>query len=390
MQNLMRIFAAIAGIGAAGADAAYAGLRQRIRYALITLMCAILAPTILFLIGMAVGALGAIGAAKVIFALGAFLGIVFATLFYLKGMIYGFAAKAFADATDGVPKLGDIIPSISRKDLDDLLVWARSWTAWYAAACLLFAVTPVWRSLYLAIIIATCIFGFSAIMSGWRTTSKLPRWVATWGMVSIFVGAVGAVFFPDLVDAASAYGDEHVAAVAADVERQTALKQAARAGESKRTERDAGLIKRYRGQQKSLEDRAADGCDGYSDEDRSAGSPFCSAADKRAHATFAEKVRRLEAGTYWRSEQAKRPAKATSGEVLSEPVADEPVPQGEASAVAKLPPPPTLPGGVPSPGRDSTTARQPDSGGGGGIGPVPNIGGIDWNGILAPLPPRRH
>lgn len=392
MPNLMQLFQNLLGIVAAVsgnvANPAYDTALRKYRAAVRTLKLSLLIPLVFYLIGMIVGTVGAEGAASMIFAIGGFIGVALFIAFWMKGFIYSYLVMLATDVISAANPTEKELPRIERAKIDSALTWLRSYNAWYAAVNLMCSLLPLWHSWYWSIIIATCVIGLSSVMSAWATKSVWPRRFATWGMVGAIVVAVFNIAFPDLARAVTSYGDRQTEELATELERRSVMTKAARSGETERRERDAKLLESFRARQKALEDRAAAGCVDYEDADKRAGSPYCSAADKRAHAGLTEKIRRLEGGTYWDSRPAQRSSDSSGATKQPAKAAPPPI-KGEASSTARLRPPEKMSDDAPPP-REKVRPSRDSGRGGGGSGPVPNLGGIDWDYVLQPLPPRRR
>lgn len=402
MPNLLRIiqslFSVINTAGTGGARRVWGEIRWHQRMTVVALVAAILLPVVMYLTGMIVGWLGWVSGAKFLLAAGAATAALLSTLLWVRIFAYGYLLTLFSKVLRVVSEAAgqdedgakgkDLIP---RAELDKFLVWLRSWTAWYAIAGILLAILPLWSNIVASMLLFAALLGASATITGKWSEGPWARRFAMAVNTSVLVGAIALLVNQRIIDAAWDYGDRMLASYSQQLERESSVEGVRQAAQKNRNKRDTDLISRFQGLQGQLEQRSVDGCEGYSEEDRSAGHPFCSSADKRAHASFAEKIRRLEAGTYWNSgtkrasSPSKQPAKATAS-------ASAPPVKGTAGPAARLAPPPSLPGGAPPPRSSGprSSDRGRSSGGGGGVGPVPNVGGMDWDYILAPLPPSRR
>lgn len=398
MPNLIRILNAVGSLlsmaGTAGSRRVWREIRWHQRTTIIAFAVMLVLPIIMYLAGMIFGWCGWIHGAKATLAAGAAVAALSSTLLWVRLLAYGYIAKLISEVLSAVSRVAGVnIPPVPRSDVDDFLVWARSWTAWYAIAGIMLAILPLWENLVASLLLFTALLGASAVITGKWSTGPWARRLAAFINLSILFFAVAMLINQRFVDAMWEYSDSVTDRWSQQAERETNLEEDRQEDQGNRDARDTKLANRFRKAVAALEQRTVDGCEGYSDADKTAGGPFCSKADRQAHRSLQGKVRQLEEGTYWnqRVKRSSRSKRSTTKAGGSGNAAKQPPVKGRAGSAAKLPPPPSLPGGTPAlrRGNKRSSDRVRSSGGGGGVGPVPNVGGMDWDHILAPLPSRR-
>lgn len=403
MPNLFRILAAVWTLSSTAATAngrrVWGQIRWHQRMTVVALAVTILLPVMMYIVGLILGIAGWVHGARFVLAAGAATAALLSTLLWVRFFAYGYLLKLFSEVLSLVPganqagQSGNTADLIPRDKLDAFLVWLRSWTAWYAIAGILLAILPIWNNVVVSMLLFAALLGASAVITGKWSDGPWARRIAMLLNTSVLAFAIAVLVNQRIVDAAWNYQETLTNRYSQRLEREEQVEQQRQTAQKGRNGRDARMLKRFRKLQAQLEERAVDGCTGYSQEDRDAGHPFCSVADKRAHASFARDIERLEKGTYWNS-RSKRSSNGSkrSSSASSTPAAPTPAKAtGTASPTSRLAPPPSLPGGA-APAKRSSSRRRSSGGGGGagGPGPVPNVSGMDWDYILAPLPARRR
>lgn len=292
------------------------------------LYLAIAVPAVLLVLGVIFGAVGEnasitwmVGTAQWMLSIAGFLAALLLTLFWVRAVVFSYLIVI---ASKGARWVWREIPDVELETAQAFLRWLRGVTLWISAAALYAQIVPVWRNVGVSLVVGTCVFIFSAMMSAQWFDGKWARRFLAFAVVAIFATSTVTLVSPGFARSVRTSVERRFDRADTANERRNRLSAIDREAESRATEVDAALLRQLGERRNELRRRAVELCRGV----------FCSEEERREYAELGTRMDRIRAGTYWDSGNGDRRA--------SDAGADRALPAVPArrSSAAMLPPPP--------------------------------------------------
>lgn len=283
------------------------------------LILAVAVPGLLLAVGIAIGALGAPGAAQGFIRIGGLIASILMVIIWVRAWAY---ANVILAASYVASAVTDNVPEIDSAQVRSLVRWLRGITVLISIACLYAMVVPIWNHLGWSAVAAVCMLALAGVMSAGWFSGRLGQYASFAISLAILLFSTVMQFSPAVSQAVSAIAEENFGRLNGWGERKEKMSAASQAADKEADTADQQLLTQKLAERNLIRKRAIELC----------GGNICE-QDRAKVATLEQEVGDLKDGTYWSKRKGNASPNAT---VQSAPDATV------ASNTAELPPPPAV------------------------------------------------
>lgn len=287
------------------------------------LITAIALPFLLFVLGVAIGAIGesadsmgTIAAGQGIIVVAAFASSLLLGFVLIRATVLGYVIVAGSKLARAA---FDAFPGLETTEVKEAGRKLAGTMAFVTGACLYAQVVPIWRAVGISLIALTSMLGLAYIMAAGWYGGKWARAALTAFVLLSLLFSTARIASPNFARALAEFNQRHL-------------------GSDRMNDTDSDLLRRFTAERDTIRRHAAQDC----------GGRYCTEADARRVSELEQNIARLRNGTYWENVGSATTAAPAA------PQAVTPVPGSSASS-ASLPPPPSVPRRDPAVAPTATT-----------------------------------